>query len=101
MDFSLAPRAKGPASWIETLLVSALALGLGLWLTPDDPLQLRGDFPWPLLAPLLIGVRYGFVRGLVSACLVVMTFLSCANKAGRYTPTFRRHSLSAFWCARW
>lgn len=74
MDFSLAPRAKGPASWIETVLVSALALGLGLWLTPDDPLQLRGDFPWPLLAPLLISVRYGFVRGLVSACLVVITF---------------------------
>lgn len=74
MDYSLAPRAKGMASWLETLLVTALAIGLGVWLTPDDPLQLHGDFPWPLLAPLLISVRYGFVRGLVSASLVVLTF---------------------------
>ena len=53
MDFSLAPRAQGLGSWLETLVITALALGLGLWLTPDDPLQVRGEFPWPLLAPLL------------------------------------------------
>lgn len=74
MDYSLAPRAKGLASWLETLLITALAIGLGVWLTPQDPLQLNGDFPWPLLAPLLISVRYGFVRGLASACLLVLTF---------------------------
>lgn len=74
MDYSLAPRAKGLVSWLETLLITALAIGLGVWLTPDDPLQLHGDFPWPLLASLLISVRYGFVRGLVSASLVVLTF---------------------------
>ena len=54
MDFSLAPRAQGLGSWLETLVITALALGLGLWLTPDDPLQVRGEFPWPLLAPLLL-----------------------------------------------
>ena len=74
MDYTLAPRANGLASWLETLLVTALAIGLGVWLTPDDPLQLHGDFPWTLLAPLLISVRYGFVRGLASASLVVLTF---------------------------
>ncbi|SOB52467.1 PelD GGDEF domain-containing protein [Pseudomonas lundensis] len=74
MDFSLAPRTQGFGSWLETLVITALALGLGLWLTPDDPLQVRGEFPWPLLAPLLISVRYGFVRGVSSACLIVMAF---------------------------
>lgn len=74
MDYSLAPRASGPASWLETLLVSVLAIGSGVWLTPDDPLQVRGDFPWPVLAPLLISVRYGFIRGLASACLVILAF---------------------------
>ncbi|WP_256668923.1 PelD GGDEF domain-containing protein [Pseudomonas sp. C2B4] len=72
MDYSLAPRASGPVSWLETFLVTGLAIGLGLWLTPEDPMQMHGGFPWPILAPLLLGVRYGFVRGLLSAALLVM-----------------------------
>ena len=71
MDYSLAPRASGPVSWLETILVTGLAIGLGFWLTPEDPLQMHAGFPWPILAPLLLGVRYGFVRGLFSAGLLV------------------------------
>ncbi|WP_248795831.1 PelD GGDEF domain-containing protein [Pseudomonas sp. MWU13-2105] len=74
MDYALAPRASGSASWLETFLVTALVIGFGLWLTPEDPLQVHGGFPWSLLAPLLLGVRYGFVRGLISASLLVATF---------------------------
>lgn len=76
MDYSLAPRASGPVSWLETLLVTGLAIGLGLWLTPEDPLQIHGGFPWPILAPLLLGVRYGFVRGLFSAALLVLAMFA-------------------------
>ncbi|MGY2283864.1 PelD GGDEF domain-containing protein [Pseudomonas gingeri] len=74
MDYVLAPRAIGPASWLETFLVTALVIGFGLWLTPEDPLQVQGEFPWSVLAPLLLGVRYGFVRGLISASLLVAAF---------------------------
>lgn len=73
MDYSLAPRAKGPVSWLETLIVTGLFIGLGLWLIPEDPLQMHAAFAWPVLAPLLAGVRYGFARGLLSASLLVMT----------------------------
>ncbi|WP_392885211.1 PelD GGDEF domain-containing protein [Pseudomonas migulae] len=76
MDYSLAPQASGPVSWLETLLVTGLAIGLGLWLTPEDPLQIHGGFPWPILAPLLLGVRYGFVRGLFSASLLVLAMFA-------------------------
>jgi hypothetical protein len=72
MDYSLAPRASGPVSWLETFLVTGAVIALGLWLTPEDPLQMHGGFPWSVLAPLLLGVRYGFVRGLVSASLLVI-----------------------------
>ncbi|MBZ9783332.1 GAF domain-containing protein [Pseudomonas sp. REP124] len=72
MDYSLAPRASGPVSWLETILVTGLAIILGLWLTPEDPLQMHGGFPWPILAPLLLGVRYGFVRGLFSGAILVL-----------------------------
>ena len=51
MDYALAPRASGPASWLETFLVTGLVIGLGLWLTPQDPLQVQAEFPWPVLAP--------------------------------------------------
>ena len=70
-DFALAPRASGSVSWVETLVISVLALGLGWWFSPDDPLQVNATFPWVILAPLLLGMRYGFVRGLASAALLV------------------------------
>jgi len=76
LEFSLAPTASGPLSWLETLVLSGLAIGLGLWLAPADPLQVKAAFPWPLLAPLLLGLRYGFSRGLVSACLLVLAFMA-------------------------
>lgn len=74
-NYSLAPRAGGMMSWLETLLFSGLAIVLGLWLVPDDPLLVHADFPWPLLAPLLLGVRYGFLRGLLSAGLLIAALL--------------------------
>ena len=76
MDYSLAPQASGPVSWLDTLLVTGAAIGLGWWLTPEDPLQIHGGFPWPILAPLLLGVRYGFVRGLFSASLLVLAMFA-------------------------
>lgn len=74
-NYSLAPRAAGLASWLETLLFTGLALGLGLWLSPEDPLLVQAEFPWPLLAPVLLGVRYGFVRGLLSAGLLMIALV--------------------------
>ncbi len=75
-DFSLAPRASGPVSWIETLLLSALAIGLGYWLAPADPLLVQGDFPWLIMAPLLLGMRYGFMNGLASALMLVLALFA-------------------------
>ncbi|NBF07911.1 PelD GGDEF domain-containing protein [Pseudomonas sp. Fl4BN1] len=74
MDYSLAPSASGPASWLETFLVTGLVIAIGVWLAPEDPLQVQGEFPWSVMAPLLLGVRYGFVRGLISASLLVLAF---------------------------
>jgi hypothetical protein len=73
MDYCLAPPAKGLVAWLETLIVTALVIGLGMWLRPSDPLFMQAAFPWPVVAPLLAGVRYGFAPGLLSAGLLVMT----------------------------
>tara|TARA_R110000796_G_scaffold227766_5_gene344748 strand:+ start:28621 stop:29985 length:1365 start_codon:yes stop_codon:yes gene_type:complete len=73
-DFTLAARASELAAWVETVLLTALAVGLGIYFMPEDPLQVH-EFPWPMLAPLLVGLRYGFVKALVSACLLVAAML--------------------------
>lgn len=57
--------------WAETLAVTALFVGMGAWNRPEDPFYINGSFPWPVLAPLLMGLRYGFFYALVSALLLL------------------------------
>ncbi|QLC77477.1 GAF domain-containing protein [Pseudomonas sp. LPB0260] len=76
-DFTLAPRASSRVSWLETLLLSALAIGLGFWLSPEDPLMVEAAFPWVIMAPLLLGMRYGFMNGLASAAMLVLALFLC------------------------
>lgn len=73
-DFTQTARASEPAAWVETVLLTALAVGLGIYFVPQDPLQVY-EFPWPLLAPLLVGLRYGFFKALVSAGLLIAAVL--------------------------
>ena len=73
-DYSLVAIGNRRWAWLETPLLTALVLGLCYWLHPADPLFLQG-FPWPILAPLLLAVRYGFLQGACSAALLVLAAL--------------------------
>lgn len=66
-------RARVPVAlkWLETLLITAFFLAFSVWHRPDDPFYLTGNFPWPVLAPLLVGLRYGFFMALISALLII------------------------------
>ena len=55
------------AVFAEVLIVTLLLPALGLWRHPHDPFFLQANFPWLLLAPLLLSLRYGFAQGLGSA----------------------------------
>lgn len=68
--------ARVPAllKWLETLLVTVLFLTFSFWQRPEDPFYLTGNFPWLVLAPLLAGLRYGFMMALI-ASLVIIAFL--------------------------
>lgn len=70
-DYRLAPRTNRAWGWLETPLLTILVLAFCYWLKPEDPLFL-GGFPWPILAPLLIAVRYGVLHALVSASMLVL-----------------------------
>lgn len=69
-DFGSTP-VQGWLKWIEILGITLLFLVVGAWNRPEDPFYLTGSFAWPLLAPLLAGLRYGFFGALVSALLLL------------------------------
>lgn len=72
----IAPREAGLMAWVETFGLTVAALGLGYWAEPTDPLQAFSGFPWPLFAPLLLSLRYGFFHGLLSAMLLLAVLLA-------------------------
>ncbi len=67
--------ANQPAStwggWLETFVLTAIVMVASFATQQHDPFRLSGGFPWPVLGPLLAGLRYGFVYGFVSALLIL------------------------------
>ncbi|MGB2246406.1 MAG: PelD GGDEF domain-containing protein [Alcanivorax sediminis] len=67
----LAPSMRVGWSMVETVLLTAAAVGIGLWLRPEDPMTLDADFRWILLVPLVIAMRYGGLVGVwAMLCLI-------------------------------
>lgn len=58
--------------WLEAILLPAVALLITHFLVPWDPLLLHQPFPWLVLVPLLIALRYEFLPGAL-ATLVLTT----------------------------
>lgn len=57
--------------WIETFGLTAIVLGVSFITQENDPFRLGSGFPWPVLAPLLAGLRYGFIHGFASALAIL------------------------------
>jgi hypothetical protein len=56
---------------LETLAVTAILLAIGYGIDAADPFYLHHQFPWLIVAPLLIALRYGFLFGMSSTFLLV------------------------------
>ena len=72
-------RSWGP--WTESAAMTAIACGLGWWASPEDPLLLSGNFPWLLIAPILIALRYGVLLGVFSILGLVVDWSIFARLA--------------------
>lgn len=55
----------------EVLLLPMIAVALGLWLNPADPLWTGAEFPWPWFAPVVLALRYGPLSGIGGACVLL------------------------------
>ena len=62
-------------AWLESAALALLVPLIGAWVSRRDPLFVRAAFPWQVVAPLIAGVRYGFVAGFGCAALIVFTML--------------------------
>lgn len=74
--------------WIETFALTAIVLAASFVTQQNDPFRLGGSFPWPILAPLLAGLRYGFIHGFASALAILATLGVSLNQQWQVTPEF-------------
>ena len=70
----LMPQAAGPALWVESVAMTLIALAICRWSSPQDPLYIQSQFPWPWLAPVLVALRYGVMPGIVSSSILLADF---------------------------
>lgn len=57
--------------WIESVLLALLLPLVGYLIDPLDPFFFEYHFPWLIIAPVLISLRYGFVHGLTTVALLI------------------------------
>lgn len=67
----LLPTTRPASAWIETVVITLIALAAGWLADPADPLGVKGSFLWLWFAPVLVALRYGVVPGIVSAALLI------------------------------
>lgn len=67
----VAPLRQHRMVWLEVTVITLSAVALGIFFQHDDPFQIRGEFPWIWLAPVLLALRYGVAPGFVSSLLLI------------------------------
>lgn len=70
-DLHGAPRVAAWLAWTETTVLALAVPAAALLFRPDDPFFLEAPFCWPLLGPLVAGLRYGFLHGVACALLLL------------------------------
>src|SRR3954468_10705025 len=67
----LLPSGSVAGVWIEAVAFSAIAIAMGRYFSPEDPLLTDSHFPWPWFAPVLLALRYGVMPGIASSALLL------------------------------
>lgn len=65
----------------ETLMLPLLAVAIGIWVNPLDPLWVKASFPWAWFAPVILAMRYGPFAGLGGAGVLLLAW-SAFNASG-------------------
>lgn len=79
---------SGWAGWLETFVLTAIAVVVSYVTQPADPFRIVSGFPWAMLGPLLVGLRYGFAQGFVSSLLVLACLGVAINQSWQVSSEF-------------
>ena len=72
----IAPGRLPAHALAEAAVLPLLLLALGWWISPPDPLFAWASFPWPLLGPVLLALRYGPMTGVVGTIALLAGWLA-------------------------
>jgi polysaccharide biosynthesis protein PelD len=64
-------KSRTVISWLEVFVITASIPSIAYSFDSSDPFLLKAGFPWLILAPILLGSRYGFAHGFVSSLVLV------------------------------
>jgi polysaccharide biosynthesis protein PelD len=70
----LAPAVARPFAIVESMAIVLVVLGLARGIQPDDPLFLRGGFPWLWLVATLVALRYGTLLGALAGAMLLASW---------------------------
>lgn len=88
-EYAVPMRPNTLGAWLEAIIITLGAMLLGYFYSPADPLLIKADFPWMIFAPLLLAVRYGFLPGLLSVCLIIIgLFISSGMLLGNLPKSY-------------
>ena len=75
---------------VEAIVLPLLLLALGWWITPPDPLFAWSSFPWPLIGPVILALRYGPMTGVVGTIALLGGWLGliASGEVTAATPKF-------------
>lgn len=59
---------------LEATVLCLLALAFSTWVTPDNPFQVRAEFPWLWIVPAVIAMRYGTSIGIWSVTMLLVSW---------------------------
>lgn len=91
----LAPIKMSRAAWVEAPLLVALAILITWWAYPEDPLSLKEGGRWPLLAALLVSLRYGSLAGVLSMLTLILGWQ--VSRAMGFYPTLAFPEMTFLW----
>lgn len=75
LNIPLAPVRFNRLMWLEVVVVTLIAIAIGMFFQHDNPLQVGGEFPWIWLAPMLLALRYGVAPGIVSSLILIAAWV--------------------------
>lgn len=78
-------------SFIEVIILSVIIPLLGMIINPSDIFFLNASFPWIILPPLLVALRYGTINGMISLFLIAASILLYLSLKGVSLTQFPLH----------